>query len=432
MFAAVKRTPYWPVITHPVLGRVLPGIGLSSIGDGMSTVAVPWLALQLAPPGERGTWVALAAAAYTLPGALGAVAFDRFLRGRPGAQLAGWDAVARAVLLGAIPLAHLAGALSPALYVVLLALSSLLSAWGKAGRYTLLAELLPKEHVLAGNAVVNVLLEFSTVGGPPLAAVVIAWAGGPTSVIACDAASFAVLALTYTRAVPREVRGTRVKGTASRSAGFQVIGRDRHLLTLMALTFGFFTLFGPVTVALPLHVAGDLHGSAAQMAGYYTAFGIGAVASAAAAGYMRSWPMQGTTVGIVLCFGAALLPLGLSGSLVVGCVAFGLCGLIWGPFPSTTTLLFQRAVPTDELATVLAARGAVTSLSSPAGALVAAPLVAAVTARGTLVVSAVGMLVLGALTGVVFLAQRSAPSATEQPQVSVSGESSGAADPDSS
>ncbi|WP_273939958.1 MFS transporter [Kutzneria chonburiensis] len=356
-------------------------------------------------PDQRGTWVALAAAAYVLPGALGAVAFDRFLRGRSGAQLAGWDAVTRAVLLGAIPLCFVLGALSPVLYVVLLALSSLLSAWGKAGRYTLLAELLPDEHMLAGNAVVNVLLEFSTVGGPPLAALII-WLVGPAAVIAVDAATFAVLALTYGRAVPPEAKAVSVKATSGRSAGFQLIGRSRELLGLVVLSFGFFVLFGPVTVALPLHVSQDLHGSAAQLAGYYTSFGIGAVLGAILAGYLKNWPMRLTTVGTVLCFGLVLLPLGLSGSVYIGWLAFGLCGLTWGPFPSTTTVLFQRAVPKEQLAPVLAARGAVLSLASPAGALIGAPLILALTAQGALTASAVGMIGLSLLAALFFALRR--------------------------
>ncbi|MBB4965212.1 MFS transporter [Saccharothrix violaceirubra] len=399
----MKRTPYWPVLTHPVLRKVLPGIGVSSIGDGMSTIAIAWLALLLAPADQKGLWVALAAAAYVLPGAIGAVAFERWLRGRSGAQLAGWDAVLRAVVLGAIAVVHFVGLLTPMVFVVLLAVSSLLAAWGKAGRYTLLAELLPEEHVLAGNAVVNVLLEFSTVGGPPLAALLIAWAG-PAAVIALDAATFAVLALTYRAAVPPSARETRIKAPASRSTGLRTILSNPELVGLMVLSFGFFLFFGPVTVALPVHVSEDLHGTAVQLAGYYTAFGIGAVLGAIVAGYLKNWPMRVTTVGIVLGFGLALLPLGLSPSTVVGWIAFGLCGLIWGPFPSTTTVLFQRAVPADGLAPVLAARGAVMSLAGPAGALVGAPAVVLLTAQGTLAAAAVGMIVLAGLTAAFFLA----------------------------
>jgi len=43
----------------------LPGLAVSALGDGMSVVAVSRLALRLAPAGQRGTWVAVAVAAYS-------------------------------------------------------------------------------------------------------------------------------------------------------------------------------------------------------------------------------------------------------------------------------------------------------------------------------------------------------------------------------
>jgi len=80
---------YYPALRHPVLRRLLPGVLASALGDGMSAVAIAWLALRLAPPGTRGLWVGAAVAAYSLPGALGAVVLGlaalvthSFLRGR--------------------------------------------------------------------------------------------------------------------------------------------------------------------------------------------------------------------------------------------------------------------------------------------------------------------------------------------------------------
>lgn len=49
----------------------------------MAVVAVSWLAIEIAPAAERGMWVALAAAAYTLSGAVGALLLGRLLRHRP-------------------------------------------------------------------------------------------------------------------------------------------------------------------------------------------------------------------------------------------------------------------------------------------------------------------------------------------------------------
>ena len=60
---------------------LLPAFALSAIGDGMSAVGVAWLAIRIAAPADRDLVVGVAVAAYTLPGAAGAVLLARPLRG---------------------------------------------------------------------------------------------------------------------------------------------------------------------------------------------------------------------------------------------------------------------------------------------------------------------------------------------------------------
>jgi MFS transporter, DHA3 family, macrolide efflux protein len=304
----LRSWPYWPVVSHRILRRVLPGLAVSAVGDGMAVVAVSWLALQLAPVGQRGTWVAVAVAAYSLPSAAGTFVFGRLMRGRGGAQLAGWNAILRAGALGAIPLAYIVGTLHMWLYVVLLASSSLLESWGTAGRYTLVAELLAPQHHLPANAVLSIVADFAIIVGPALASILISLSG-PVLVIAIDAASFAVLAATYRFAVPANDRAVSHKARPSGAAGIGVIRHDSRLLGLLALSFGFFFLFGPVYVALPVHVAEDLHASATVLAAYYTAFAVGSVIGGLGTGCLRRWSLPHTVIGIVLGFGAAMLPL---------------------------------------------------------------------------------------------------------------------------
>jgi DHA3 family macrolide efflux protein-like MFS transporter len=402
--AARRHSPYRPVLRHPVLRRVLPGIAVSCLGDGMSAVAVTWLAIQLAPPGTRGTWVALAVSAYTLPGALGVPLFGRLLAGRPGAQLAGWDAILRAVALGAIPVAYAVGVLSAPLYVVLLGVSSLLHSWGGAGRYALVAELLPAEQQVAANSVVSILVEGATIVGPPLAGLLVAGAGA-ASVIAVDAATYAVLAASYRYAMPARA-GAPVRPDAGRApAGLATIRRDRALVGLLLLSAGFFFLYGPLLVALPLYVVGDLHAGAGTLALFYAAAGVGSVLGGLLAGYLgrrRLWPI---VVGIVVGWGIALVPLGLPVPVGVALVAFGVSGVIWAPYPAVSTALFQRDTPAEVLPAVLAARGAVLVLAVPLGTLAGAPLVAALGPRGALLACALAIVALG-LTGVAVLLAR--------------------------
>jgi hypothetical protein len=77
-----RSSPYYPALSQPVFRKVLPGTAASALGDGMSAVAIAWLAIELAPPGSRGLWVGAAVAAYSLPGAIGAVALRRWPRRR--------------------------------------------------------------------------------------------------------------------------------------------------------------------------------------------------------------------------------------------------------------------------------------------------------------------------------------------------------------
>jgi hypothetical protein len=113
------------VVRQPVLRRVLPGMLVSALGDGMSMVAVAWLAVQIAPPDQAGVWTGLAVAA--------------------------------------------AGLLNPVAYVALFSVSSLLHAWGNAGAYTLVAELLPDEERVTGNALLSTFTQVAMVVGPALA-----------------------------------------------------------------------------------------------------------------------------------------------------------------------------------------------------------------------------------------------------------------------
>nr|WP_245718771.1 MFS transporter [Micromonospora rhizosphaerae] len=360
----------------------------------MALIAVTWLALQLAPPGQRGTWTAVAVAAYTLPSAAGTMIFGRFLIGRSGAQLAGWDAILRAAALAAIPAAHLFGALSIGLYVALLAAASLLRSWGSAGRFTLVTELLPQRHHLPANAMLAIIGDAATIIGPPLAGILISWAG-PVWVIAIDAVTFAVLALTYRLAVPAVKRTDPTETVTPSTAGFGIIRHNRSLLGLLALTFGFFFLFGPFYVAMPVLVTEDLHASATTLGLYYTAFGAGSLLGGLATGYLHRWPLWPTTIGIVVGFGVAMLPLGLDTPVGLSLPAFALAGLIWAPYMSTSMALFQRSTTTTKLPQALAANSAVTVLAVPLGTMLGGPLTTGIGARQTLLLCAAATIALG-------------------------------------
>ncbi|HEY2794069.1 MAG TPA: MFS transporter [Micromonosporaceae bacterium] len=369
---------------HPVLGRILWGELVSALGDGMSMVAVAWLAVQIAPPARTGVWTGLAVAAYALPAPIGAALLARWMRRLGAARLVAMDATLRAVALGTIATLAVSGTLTPTVYVLLLAISSLLHAWGSAGTYTLVAELLPPEDRITGNSLLSTFNQASYIIGPALAGGVIALIGAGW-VIAVDAGSFAVLAVAASRVSGRM---TVPPPSASSAGAWRSILDRPRLLGLTALTCVFFFVYGPVEVALPIHVARELHGSSSLLGFYWTVFGFGATLGALGARLLRRLPAGLVVSAIVIGWGAALMPVGLSNAVAPGLIGFGIGGLIYGPFAATTTALFQASTPPEMLSRVLAVRYALTTPSTALGTLLGGPIVGAVGGRNTLLISA--------------------------------------------
>ena len=398
----MTHSPYWPVVTHPTLRRLFPGITLSFIGDGIAVVAVVLLAQELT---RSAVLVGLAVTASALPGAIGALTLGRWLTHRKGAELARWDALVRFVAIGLIPIAYFAGILDIGPYIGLLAISSVLHSWGTAGRFTLVADLLPEKDHLAGNALMAMLAETGTIIGPPLAALILVF-WNPAGALAVDALTFGLLALSYHFVNTVTGASEKPPADASRSAGFAIIWRTPALRYLILLSAGFFFFFGPVYVALPILLGSD-SGGAALLATFYTAFGVGAVVGGLIVPFVRGLSLWLVTVTGVLVVGLSLLPLGLGAPTVVSVVCFALGGLSWAPYQATSMTLLQRTAPPGQLAQVLAANSAVALLAAPAGISVGGVLSAAFGARNALLIASATIMVIAAVaTGILLVLRR--------------------------
>ncbi|MQA82781.1 MAG: MFS transporter [Streptosporangiales bacterium] len=404
MLRRLVPAAYRPVLANRVFRRLILGFAVSYLGDGMSFVAVAWLAIELAPQATAGLWVGSAVAAYTLPGVVGALVFGRRLRRVSARRLLLADNVVRGVFLGAVPLVWLAGLLSLPLYVVLLAVSSLLHAWGSAGKYTLLAELLPDEQRLAGNTVVSTLNFAATIAGPAIAGVLVTYVSSAL-VLGLDALTYVFLAVLVARMRLPESGHVSVVDRAARG-GLALLRSHPELLGLLTLTWFFNLLYGPVEVALPLHVTDDLHAPGTLLGLYWMLFGIGAVLGGLAVGTLRQLPLWPVTVVIVVAWGLVLLPFGFDVPTAVTVVCFTLGGAIYGPFVALSVTLMQATSPPQHLAAMLAARSAVLLTASPLGTALGGPLITALGPRATLGGSGLATVVLGAVACVLLLARR--------------------------
>ncbi|RAJ61600.1 putative MFS family arabinose efflux permease [Streptomyces sp. PsTaAH-130] len=403
MFSAARARPapgpYRSLFADRAFRRLMPVFALSDLGDGMSVVAVAWLALALGSGGGRGALAGIAVASYVLPGALGALLLSRWTRRLPARRLLVTDAATRAVLLGAVPFAHLAGVLTPAVYVGLLGASSLFHAWGKAGKHALFAPVLSEGRRRAANSVLSTSLWSATIAGPALAGLLVR-AVSPAWIIGLDAATFAALAVRAARTPLPRSSEPPVTGGAPRGPG--ILRRRPELLGLLLVTWVFNLAFGPVEVALPLFVSGDLDAGAGLLGGYWAAFGIGAVIGALALGAAGRLPLWPAVLGIIAGHGVGMLPFALTDSAVPSLIGFAFAGLVYGPYSALSLTLIQDRAPADALTTVLAARGAVLLTASPVGAALGGFLLDRTSAPAVLVGSGV-LMILTVPTGIVVL-----------------------------
>ncbi|MEI8411349.1 MULTISPECIES: MFS transporter [unclassified Kribbella] len=397
---------YRPVLANRVLRRLILGFAVSYLGDGMSFVAVAWLAIELAPEATAGLWVGGAVAAYTLPGVVGALVFGRQLRKLPPRRILLADNIVRGVFLGAVPLAWFAGFLTPALYVVLLAVSSLLHAWGSAAMYTLMAELLPEEQRLAANTLVSSLNFAATIAGPAIAGVLVTYVS-PALVIGLDALSWLFLAAIVVSTRLPESRPVVAADEPAARGGFAFLRSHPELIGLLALTWFFNFLYGPVEVALPLHVTNDLDAPGTLLGLYWMLFGIGAVLGGLTIGALRQLPLWPVTLAIVVLWGLLLLPFGFDVPIAVTVICFMLGGAIYGPFVPLSITLVQAKSPPQHLAAVLAARSSVLLTASPLGTALGGPLTTALGPRATLGASGLATVALGAIACALLLARKS-------------------------
>jgi predicted MFS family arabinose efflux permease len=393
--------------------RLLTGLGVSALGDGMSVVTIAWLAVRVAPSGELGTYVGLAVAAYTLPGVIGALAFGRIVRDRPARSLVLVHCLLRTGFLGMIALLWAWGVLTPSAYVPLLAGSSLMFAWGNAGQYTMLSELGGPDGRLAMNSLAGAQVSFSVIVGPALAGLLIAGIG-PGWLIALDAASFAFLGIQAWRTPTGAVRTEEPVDTRAAESGFRLLRRRRDLLNLTVLTWLFFFLYGPVEAALPVYVARDLQAGAALLGAYWTTFGVGALVATLVAGTLRHHNVRRITLLIVAGWGACLLPFAFA-PVAVTLTSFAVGGLIYGPFIPLTYALFQSATPTANLPAVLAARSALVMISTPLGTALGGPLVGSIGAAQTLAASGAATVLLAVAASILW-SREHAPPATDTPR----------------
>lgn len=373
--------------------RLALGAGISNLGDSISSIATPWLALQLAAPSQEALAVGAAASLNFLPGLLGAALFRRFPLKYESRTVAITDAWLRLVALGSITVAYYLDRLNLPIFLLLIAVSSLLHPLGVGAQRTLTARVTKPQERLHANGVINTQVQISLIMGPVIAGLLIPVIGS-AAVMGIDAITFAAIPLAF-RGLPRTVSTS--SSPREQRGSLKTLLRYPQMATLLGLTFAFFLLYGPLPVAIPLLIRDQLGGDAGALGIVWTSFGIGALTGGYLLGFLKSLNPLRTAVGVVGAWGLVVVAMSTAPGVISLAVFMALGGLVFSPYNAVTAAYVQNEALPEDLASVNTAWATTLVAASPLGVALSGPLVAAVGAKHSLLLSGVTTLVLGAI-----------------------------------
>jgi hypothetical protein len=369
---------------------------VSGVGGQITTLALPLTAVVAldATPADMG----LLRGAGILPDVLlvlfAGVWVDRVRR---QSILIGAD-LGRAVLLGSIPLAALAGGPTlPHLWLVAFAVGTI-SVFSSLASISILPAIVPRSQLVEANSRLTATGSILAIAGPSLAGVVIQVVGAPKAIVA-DAVSFVLSALSLRGVGRNEVLPGRAGAVWHEiGEGMRELVRTPLLRSLtLSISVGAFGLGMQSTVQL-LFLVNELGFTAALVGIAAGCGGVGSLVGAAGAGRVARRLGTGPTIVVgsaLWAAGGLIVPLaGLGGGdlLVVGAgqAVASAGGSLWGVSQMS---LRQAITPVGLFGRATAARRLPMSGMQLAGAALGALLGGALGLRPTLLLGAVGLLV---------------------------------------
>lgn len=387
--------PYARLLADPQLRGLAAGNLVSSVGDGMAVVAIPWLALDLAHAQgfSEGLAVAGAATAGSLLGVPLALAVGLGRRRLDPRSTLLADSAIRGALLLLIAALAASDRLRLWALVILLGAAAVLHTVATSSRRLILTDLAGPDQRLAVNSLITTQVSIATwTLGPALGGLLTAGVG-PAAVLAIDGLSFLPLLLA-TAPLPAGIGSHGApRRRVDRQSGLAILRRRRAVVGLLLLALGVDLLYYPVDVALPIHVA-HAFGGAGILGAVWTGFGIGAIAGSFLVGLLHRVPQRAILVGATAGWAVALGAFAASRHPIASVTAFGLGGVLWVSFNPVAYTLVQGAVDASEQQPVITLWNGVLQGIAPLSLAASGPLVSRLGAPATLWLSSAGTLAL--------------------------------------
>jgi len=317
-----KPEPAWTLLRDLAFRRYWTGQAISLVGDQITLLALPLLAVLLlqATPAQMGYLTAAGLAPNLVFSLYAGVWVDRRASRR---LVMVWADIGRAALIATIPIAYALDTLTLThLYVVAFGVGTL-AALFEVANATLFVSLVPPERYVAANSLINGSRAMSFVVGPSASGWLVQILTAPVALIA-DALSYVASAAQLLRIRPTEPPPeTERKGQVGAGARFLASSRALWTLILAVTTLNFFNyMFSTLVI---LYVTTSLGVSPGL---------IGLILGAASVGALLGSIVTGRLTRAV----------GVGPAYVIGLLAFPapliLVPLAGGPRPVVLALLF--------------------------------------------------------------------------------------------
>lgn len=300
---------------------------ISQVGSQVTQIALPLVAILAldATPLEVGVLAACETAAFLLVGLPAGAWVDRMRR----RSVLVFGDVARAALLGSVPVAWWTGTLTmPQLYIVGL-LVGVFTVFFDVAYQSYLPHLVGRDNLVEGNAKLEAVRGVSHVAGPTAGGLLVQWLSAPVAIVV-DAVSFLVSASFVGLIRKRE---PKPEPAADRHLGREIAEGLRfvlgnRLLRSIAMCTGSANLFTAIAMTMVLVLlAGELGVSAGTIGLLMSTGAVGGLVGAFTAMRIARWLGQGPTIvypiAVTAPFGLLVAVVRPGWTLWLGAVGFG-------------------------------------------------------------------------------------------------------------
>ncbi len=357
------------------------GRAVSALGDGFGQLALLWV--FVAQRGETGVYALALAVAGVIGVVMGPVAGALADRAARRSLLLATEA-ARTVLWSVTAWAVATSRLGGAALVAQSVATALLAAFYSPGIRLWLAADVPKESLVAANALSTLVLRVSSLVGPLIAGVVLEW-GGVGLALSLNAVSFAVsatsIALGVSAAAPPD-QPDRVRGRPRPTAllvevrlGLARVVRDPSLSSLVIGSAGVNLCLAAFLFALPLFAVRTLHASPVALAVLNGALDAGVIVGSLWLTGRTRVSVDGTRVPkglpslgrIVIALGGFIAAMAAARGVPDAAVLMLLYGVAVAHSAATIEFLYQTAVPQSVRGRVMGVSSSLGSALQPVG-----------------------------------------------------------------